>query len=130
MANMQREKGKDGERELAGLLRERLGATIKRNLAQAREGGYDLAGLPGLALEVKRQATATEGQIAEWWAQAEEQAQAAGLVPVLAYRADRRPWRFVVPLSKLLDTCPWGGVDWTATVGLEAFCAIVREGMP
>ena len=56
MAAMQRRKGKAGELELARLLRELLGATVARNLAQTRQGGCDLLGLDGWAVEVKRAA--------------------------------------------------------------------------
>lgn len=55
-ANSQR-KGKEGERELARLLREHLGDGVSRNLEQARNGGADLNGLPGWCVEVKRAAT-------------------------------------------------------------------------
>ena len=47
-------KGKSAERELAKLLGDHLGLELSRNLDQTRDGGYDLIGLPGIALEVKR----------------------------------------------------------------------------
>lgn len=39
MSAMQRRKGADGERELARLLREHLGADVTRNLLQSRHSG-------------------------------------------------------------------------------------------
>jgi len=58
VSNSQRKKGKAGELEIARLLRDHLGADITRNLLQARQGGADLLGVPGWAIEVKRAARA------------------------------------------------------------------------
>jgi Holliday junction resolvase len=118
MGKMQRNKGAAGERELAKLLSDQLGAEVSRNLLQTREGGHDLDGLP-FALEVKRQ----EGlKINTWWKQAVTQSQTSGLAPALAYRQSRRPWRFVV-------LCPALTGDHTAEISLGAFCEIVRGAM-
>jgi len=57
---LQRRKGADGERELARLLREALGAGVFRNLDQPRQGGADLLGIAGWAIEVKRAAGVVE----------------------------------------------------------------------
>lgn len=88
MGAMQTSKGKEGERELARLLREHLGATVVRNLAQARQGGADLLGIDGWAVEVKRAARA---RLSEWWLQTCAQADMTGLRPALFYRLDRHP---------------------------------------
>ena len=93
MTAMQQRKGKEGERELARLLREHLGAGVTRNLAQARQGGVDLQGLSGWAIEVKR---AARPRLAEWWVQTCQQAEATGQRPALFYRLDRQLWRVVV----------------------------------
>jgi hypothetical protein len=62
-------------------------------------------GLPGWAVEVKRHASAPLAMVAgSWWYQACEQAQAAKLLPLLLYRADRQPWRCVWPAG--LHTAP------------------------
>jgi Holliday junction resolvase len=94
-----KQKGADGERELANLL-VGIAATVgvkldlNRNLEQTRGGGHDLVGLEidyGLAVEVKRvEAMALNS----WWAQAVRQAKVAGCDPVLAWRQNRQPWRF------------------------------------
>lgn len=108
-----RAKGASGERELAALLTvwaTEIGRAVElaRNLEQVRGGGHDLTGLEcyGLAVEVKRvEALAVD----TWWRQAVRQAEkAGGLVPVLAWRQNRRPWRFrirafVWPAHKPLD---------------------------
>ena len=102
---MSRNKGKQGEREIAMLMRaimvracmdagmsreqaEDCGKKIKRNTLQSDGGGYDLT-CPGLAVEVKRQETL---KIKEWWQQAVEQAK-DGEVPVLLWRQNRGQWR-------------------------------------
>ena len=91
-------KGAEGERELARLLvgwaGPQRGLQLKRNLEQVRGCGHDLEGLEayGMAVEVKR---VEAKAINSWWAQAVRQAeQAGGLIPVLAWRQNRQPWRF------------------------------------
>ena len=112
-------KGKSAERELAKLLGDRLGLELSRNLDQTRDGGYDLIGIPGIALEVKR---CEKLAINQWWQQALRQAENAGKTPVLAYRQSRKPWQFVVPLSWITGL----STDETATISLEAFCYLVK----
>lgn len=118
---MQRTKGATAERELSRLLAEQLGCEISRNLLQTRDGGFDLIGIDGWAMEVKRHESLN---VSEWWRQTLEQAHRAKLKPVLAYRQSRRPWLFVIRLS---DLCPTFTGDHTIQVKLEAFCMIVRE---
>lgn len=135
-----REKGVGAERELARLLYDHLGVRMVRNLEQSRRGGHDLiqdpdasgavaSWLASHAVEVKRHAQATPALVRAWWAQTEAQSEAAGLVPVLAYRADRGAWRFVLPLAELrTDLTRAPGVEFTAELSLTGFCALVREG--
>lgn len=93
-------KGANGERELAALLMEwgegaGMSLALRRNLEQVRNGGHDLTGLEaqGLAVECKRVEALA---IRSWWDQAVRQADAVGAVPVLAWRQNRKPWRFRV----------------------------------
>jgi Holliday junction resolvase len=131
MGALSRNKGAGGERELARLLADELGAVVTRNLVQAREGGADLLGVDGWAVEVKRAAKVTRALLRGWWAQAETQAQAAGARPALAFREDRGPWLVAVRLADLRPGLgPWPGWEWTATLSLTAWCAVVREGAP
>jgi hypothetical protein len=100
MSKMARNKGKRGEREIADMFIELMikvekelwkkghSDEVKRNTLQSDRGGYDLVGIPGLAIEVKRQETL---QLGPWWQQT--LAQAKGAMPVLIYRASRQPWR-------------------------------------
>ena len=133
MGAMQRRKGADGERELIALLREHLGEELTRNLDQARDGGADLKGgmlLAGYAIECKR---AAKAEVRRWWEQAFAQAYdvADGRTPVLAYRLDRKPWQFVVPVSEAIggDWRASPGLEYTMTMGIYAFAAVVRDGV-
>jgi Holliday junction resolvase len=136
-----RNKGAAAERELAAAIRDQLGVRLVRNLEPPRSGGADLYPHPDeagavadelrcWAIEVKRHARATPALLGAWWRQATEQAAEVDRYPALAYRADRAPWRFVVPLTALRPDLPsWEGAEWTAELSLSGFCALVREGM-
>ena len=96
MGARSRNKGARGEREAAKLLLGWLAAAgidadIHRNGDQARSGGFDLVGLPWLAVEVK---CAEALRCGEWWWQTVAQAKHAGRLSALMYRQSRRPWRF------------------------------------
>ena len=69
--------------------------TLKRNLMQSAEGGYDLIGLSFLALEVKRQEILS---LPAWWRQTTKQA-ACGQSPVLWFKQSRKPWRVILPVD-------------------------------
>lgn len=97
-----RSKGQRGEREVCKLLQPIMDKVTApyaryfehlpraaRNLDQTRDGGHDIAGLPFLALEVKRCETV---QLNKWWNQAVKQAK-GGRIPVLLWRQSRKPWR-------------------------------------
>lgn len=60
-----------------------------RNQNQSFEGGYDIDGLPWLALEIKRCETL---QLNKWWEQTVRQT-GEGQTGVLMYRQSRKPWR-------------------------------------
>lgn len=121
MAKTSRNKGATGEREVAALLRDRLGLDLKRRLAQYQAGGHDLDGWDGVCVEVKRHKKATQGDIATWWQQTLEQAQ--GEIPLLAYRADQQKWRFVIRPGD------WGGPTLEpAEVCIEGLVAWVHNG--
>lgn len=94
MTAMQRRKGADGERELIGLLRDRLGdlPALRRNLEQSRSGGANF-NVAGHAVECKR----AERFRADWIEQAERQA--GEQVPVVAWRRNGGRWRFLLVLD-------------------------------
>lgn len=133
-----RQKGASSEREFAGLIHEQLGVKLVRVLDQSRGGGFDLAVSPdqagpvvdalrGLAIECKRYGAITPSLMERFWSQAVRQAEAAGLIPALAWRADRQPWRVTIPLSWLAGMGTSLDLEFTATLAVEAFCLAVRE---
>ena len=141
MGSHSRNKGASAERELARLIYGELGVHMQRRVAQCRDGGCDLEPHPDeagpiaealrrLAIEVKRHSTASPHLIERWWQQAVEQAKATYRIPVLAYRADRLSWRFVVPLTEINPSLPALSetTDYTAELSVLGFCALVREG--
>ena len=122
MGKSERTKGAAAERELAKILFEELGVEMKRNLNQTREGGYDLLGL-NLAIECKRR---EKEDLGGWWRDAVKKAD--GKIPVLAYRASRQPWRFILPVEAVMHGHHFVSnfVD-TATLYTSGFCYWVRE---
>jgi hypothetical protein len=129
MTAMQRRKGQRGERELFGLLSDRLGTVVRRNVDQARQGGADGLDVQGWAVEVKRQQRAF---IEPWWRQTLDQAAAVGRKPILFYRANHKPWRALV---RLADVCPCPGCYGEAAdherveLTLDAAVLVIRESL-
>lgn len=113
-------KGASGEREAAELLKGwalAVGHDIDptRNLEQVRGGGYDLNGVVGLGIEVKR---VESNSINSWWKQTERQADDDGTIPFLMHRRNRQPWRFRVRTGVAMAS----GDNWAhffLTVDLE-----------
>lgn len=127
-----RAKGAAGEREFCRVLGDLLGDALveplKRNLEQTRNGGHDILGLEGFALEIKRYKRVKDGDIKKFWEQACEQAERAGGYPALAYREDLQSWRVRIPMEVLREdmTSTWE-LDYTAELSVEAFAMVVRE---
>lgn len=125
-----RAKGKAGERELIGELKELLPpemtSELTRNLDQTRDGGHDILGLGDWALEVKRYAQVLPADLERFWEQTTTQARSDQKRPALAYRQDRRPWRVVLRISDV------GGdsgelYEHTVEMALSMFAQIVRR---
>jgi len=94
-----RNKGARGELELHKLLAELIeDKHIQRTgLQQAGGGGFDLI-IPYLGIEVKRRAKPiTYADVQVFWKQTQAQADTIEMIGVLAFRADRQPWQFVIP---------------------------------
>jgi hypothetical protein len=129
MGGISRNKGKLGERELAGLISEYLGYEVRRRVRQ-RDGDSDLEGVPGWCIEVKRHRTASRADLRVWWCQACTQAEKVAQKPVLAYRRDRDEWRMVWPVAMHLGVQQahmWMDYAWTVEASVEAWASVVRE---
>lgn len=88
MGKMSQVKGKNGELQLARIIRDQYGYPVRRG--HVFEGEPDLVGLFGIHCEVKR---TKEFQAVEFMEQASRYAKYhnAGW-PAVFYRADRQPW--------------------------------------
>ena len=112
------------------MIRDWLGFDVHRNWqAQTAEGGADLVGIPGWAVEVKR---AKQPRINEWWEQTAEQASRYGARPALLYRLDGQgrglpsldKWKAVV---RLWDVSTRVSGDHLCEMTLRAWMEVVRE---
>lgn len=103
-----RSKGQRGERAVIDWLQPIVSSvclqfaypelTLQRNTLQSDQGGSDITGLPGFAIEVKNTAKNNDGDLERFFAQALEQATRFGtpenpLVPVLVYKRPHLPLR-------------------------------------
>lgn len=87
---------------------------LQRNTLQSDAGGYDIVGIPWLALEVKNQA---KGAVDAWWKQCLEQA-SKGQTPVLWYRIGGQPWRVRMAVTcKVVDY----RAAWVPVVDMSPF---------
>ena len=117
-----RTKGRAGEQEVARILRDELRLEIHRNWQeQAAQGGTDIIGVPGWAIEVKRQKKWSD----DWWGQCCAQALKVTQKPVLSYRLDRQQWYAMVSLYHLRpemhdhSPCRMALASWCKLVRLE-----------
>lgn len=94
-------KGRKGELELVGFLRER-GMTDARPGAALNYGTEpDIVGIPGVHVEVKR---CEKLRIPQWYAQSKRDAEKmSDGVPVVAFRQSRQSWMIVLSLADFLD---------------------------
>ncbi len=123
-----RAKGARVELDFAKLCFEHLGIKVERNLEQSRNGGHDLSGLDGWALEIKARANVPgRKELLGMWTQTLDQAQRAKLKPALAVKVDRRGWTVYVDLADLSDA--WVPCKSWAAIEPEDFFQLVREGM-
>ena len=91
-----RGKGAEGERSFCRWLQEtlKLQKTPERNLDQVRNGGADINEVAPFMFEVKRcEALAKR----DWWVQIKKASNTVpGSIPVVAYRQNRKPWKFLI----------------------------------
>lgn len=131
MSATSRTKGQTGEREIAAIVRDLTGWDVRRRVRQ-HEGDSDLEGIPGWSVEVKRRRQAQRSDIAHWWAQTVAQAQRAGALPVLFFRADRDQWRAVWPVAVTLaiqQAEMWTAYEWTAEGSPATWAAVARDAL-
>lgn len=103
-----REKGKRGEREIAGILREHGYSEARRGVQYSgRTGAADVIGLPGWHIEVKR---VEHFNLISAAAQAQLDAR-AGERWVVFHRPSRKPWIAVLP-EQTFKELAGGSEDW------------------
>ena len=129
-----RAKGATWERKLAKMLEAELGIRFERNLEQYRSAdGGDL--IPDndafpFSIEAKHYASGV-GCKAAWWEQSQKAAVAAGKLPCVIYKYDRRETRCVVSLDAIARL--YGERDddgYLLELSIEGFCYLARELMP
>ena len=124
-----RNKGASWERTVASMIKESLGATVKRDLEQYRSGDRgDLIGLDGFVIECKRYKMANGGHYhQDWWNQVVNAASAVSpqTEPELIYKYDRAEPKVVVRLSFL--NSEYEGTPDTVTISFDTWCMLVRE---
>lgn len=99
MGTSSQRKGRKGELELAGILRE-YGCQIDAGRADSYGAEPDLTGLPGIHIEVKRVERLNVG---EAFAQASRDAEKfRDGVPVLFHRRNRQPWLVTLTLRDFM----------------------------
>lgn len=120
-----RAKGHAFERELIKIFRDEFGECadhLKRNLDQYQVAGKADIEFNNLMIEAKRYASG-HWHRDDWWAQTMTSA-ADSHIPILIYKYDRQPMRFVFRLSDIMsDECQTG----TATVSLDEGIMLMRE---
>jgi hypothetical protein len=127
MGMMQRRKGKNGEREVAALLRDVTGHQVQRRVRQ-HDGDSDLVGIPGWCVEVKRHARGTTSTLQRWWVQTMAQAR-LGERPVMFFRFNGGQWRAVwAPLrgSTYADTAEADPKLWWSMVSTQRSAPVLK----
>jgi Holliday junction resolvase len=125
MGAMQRRKGAAAERELACILSDETGVTVRRILGQARDSGNDID-LDEFAIEAKRQ---ERPNLSACWGQVLNAADKKGLIPVLAVRQSRQPWFFYLPCDWYMGPQEWRQrtLDHTVRMTIAGFGFAYRE---
>lgn len=122
-----RNKGASWERTVASMVKQSLGADVKRDLEQYRSGDRgDLIGLDGFVIECKRYKMANGGHHhQDWWHQVVKAADSQSCHPALIYKYDRAEPKVVVRLSFL--NSDFEGKEDTVTISFDTWCMLVRE---
>lgn len=103
-----RRKGKDGELEIAKLLRERGYDTRRGQQYCGANGDPDVVGVPGLHIEVKRTESCSPYKYLE---QAQDDAR-EDEIPVVLHRQNRKDWIAILSMDDFLDLFEKAGDSW------------------
>lgn len=95
MALHAQKKGKRGEVELCEWIQQNLGITTEREYNQADGGSADII-IENFLIEVKRRESLN---LYQWWSQVKNahKQHEEFLIPVVAFRQNRKPWEFLIP---------------------------------
>lgn len=122
-----RNKGASFERQVAKMIFDHLGYTVKRNLDQYQAAGnYDLTGMPGWAIECKAYRSVKTADKKNFWTQACGQV-SPGERPVVIYKADRQPIRV---MFAPFDFYPEDDMRSVIECDFETWCAWVNNNLP
>ena len=94
-----RQRGQEGEREIANILTDALGYKVNRLLGQERDKGADILTKP-YRWEIKRRKRI--GLIYDWLEEAQNSLQDASERPVIAFRADGKGWLVAMPIEEAI----------------------------
>jgi len=90
-------KGKAGEEEFCKWLYDNFEIDVARNLKQSRGKGSDII-VDDFLFEIKRREVLS---LDAWWHQIivaqKTYEKKKGLIPIVAYRQNRQPWKFLIP---------------------------------
>jgi len=117
-------KGKAGEVEFCKWLHRHLDIKTERNYNQS-QGGADII-IDDFIIEVKRREAL---DLASWWYQviiASKKYPETGLIPVVAFRQNRKPWEFLLP-ARLITGLDRGYVRCSESIFLQ-FSKYVVDG--
>lgn len=136
MPHPSKRKGDAGERELVDEITQQVGEVgivSRTGYMQSGDNAWFDLFMPGIGIEVKRYSSFTEADKKAAWKQAFEAMGQHGMegkvIPVVAYRADRQPWFFIVPeVIEYRETLEiWDDISYSSTMYLQGFCYWWRE---
>ena len=94
-----RQRGQEGEREVAAILTDHLNYKVNRLLGQERDKGSDIS-TPPYRWEIKRRKRI--GLLYDWMDESIEGLQNASERPVVAFRGDGKGWLVTLPLLEFI----------------------------
>ena len=117
-------KGKRGENEFCEWLDKNLGIDYAVREYNQAKGGADIV-IEDFIIEVKRRENL---DLADWWYQvaiAKKRHAETDLIPIVAFRQNRKAWRFLIP-ANLITGIEKGYLEAPAEVFIEFAKSIIR----